>query len=306
MLEFVPLNEETAPLAREVYLPWVERISYYFPISPEKFAQTLFSQPWVHPGKFEMSDEASAVAIDNGKPVGWVQAGYLSGIASIPKGQVDALVRGLVVKEGRKDVGEKLLERALKVLSSREVRAWRAFEHNSGYTFATGIGKAPHNMTDVMEVLSEKGFAPDDTNFVYVTEDLKARPAGKELTDVKPEILVRGWQEWPDGVEWDQFNFTEHGEKVGFATVVTLERLTNWPGEDTLFVKGIAVEDKHHRRGIGHLIMQTLWDYYRPQGIRRIILNTADNNFGAQKFYEAIGFDMPDLVSSLQTPTPNM
>ncbi len=304
MIEYLPLNPETAPLAHKVYLPWVERISYYFPIDAEEFARTLFAQPWVHRADFEISADASQVALEDGKPVGWVQAGYLSGIASIPAGQTDALVRCLMVAPGRKDVGEALLDHALKSLAQREVRAWRAFEHNSGYTFATGIGKASHNMTEVMEVLSERGFAPDDTNFVYVTEDLKARPAGKELAEVKSEVLIRGWQEWPEGVEWDQFNFTERGEKVGYATVVTLERLTSYPGEDTLFVKGIAVEDKHHRRGIGHLIMQTLWDYYRPQGIRRIILNTADNNYVAQKFYEAIGFNMPDLVSSLQVERP--
>ena len=304
MLEFVPLNAETAPLALEVYQPWVERISYYFPISAEGFAHTLFSQPWVHPARFEISPAASQVALEDGKPVGWVQAGYVSGIASIPAGECDALVRCLLVLPGRKDVGRALLAHALKTLAEREVRSWRAFEHSSGYTFATGIGKAPRNMTEVMEVLAERGFAPDDTNFVYVTEDLKARPSGKEVADVKPEILIRGWQEWPEGVEWDQFNFTERGEKVGYATVVTLERLTSYPGEDTLFVKGIAVETQHHRRGIGHLIMQTLWDYYRPLGIRRLILNTADNNYVAQKFYEAIGFNMPDLVSSLQVERP--
>lgn len=306
MLQLVPLNAQTAPLAHEVYLPWVERISYYFPIDADGFVQTLFSQPWVHRADFEISAAASQVALVDGKPVAWVQAGYLSGIPSIPAGETDALIRGLMVAPGRKDVGKALLDHALKSLAQREVRAWRAFEHNSGYTFATGIGKASHNMTEVMELLAEAGFAPDDTNFVYVTEDLKARPTGKELAEVEPEILVRGWQEWPEGVEWDQFNFSERGEKVGFATVVTLERLTCWPGEDTLFVKGIAVEDKHHRRGIGHLIMQTLWEYYRPQGVNRIILNTADNNFGAQKFYEAIGFTMPDLVSSLQTEKPIM
>lgn len=301
MIELVSLTYETVELANAVYRPWTTRVSYYFPIDTLNLAHTLFVQPEVHPARFEMQPDASLVAIQHGEAVGWVQAGYVSDIPTIPEGQCDALLRCLMVAHGRTDVGRDLLDRILEVLAQRPVRAWRAFEHNSGYTFAAGIGKVPHRMTSVMKVLAERGFQPERTNLVYATDSLQTLSKGKDLSAIEVQILPRGWCEPRANVQWDQFNFSEHGEKVGYAIVVPVRRLTGNPTEGALFIKAIAVETQHRRRGIGHLIVSTLWEYYHPQDIKRLVLNTGDENITAQKFYEAVGFQMTDLISSFIT-----
>ncbi len=301
MIEIAGLTHERVELVRAVQQSWAARISYYFPIDSTMLDDTLFAQPEVHPARFEMEPDASLVAIDCGQPVGWLQAGYVSNIPSIPDGEQDALVRCLMVDEGRTDVARELLDRVLEVLARQPVRAWQAFEHNCGYTFATGIGKAPHRMTSVMAVLADAGFQPGDTNLVYATDSLRplSTSRAKELCSIEAQVLPRGWSEQGAAVEWDQFNFFEKSEQVGYATVVPVRRLTGNSTEDALFIKGIAVETEHHRRGIGHLIMSTLWDHYHPEGINRLILNTGDENYTAQKFYEAVGFELTDLISSL-------
>ncbi len=306
MIEIVGLTNESVELVNAVYQPWTARVSYYFPIEAAGLDHTLFAQPEVHPARFQMEPDASLVAIDGGQPVGWVQGGYVSNIPSIPDGERDALIRCLMVAEGRTDVARELLDRALEVLARQPVHAWQAFEHNCGYTFATGIGKAPHRMTSVMAVLAGAGFRSGDINLVYATNSLRSLSPSRAqaLSAIDVQVLPRGWSEPAANVEWDQFNIFEHSEQVGYATVVPVGRLTGMPSEDTLFIKGIAVEPQHHRRGIGHFIMNTLWDYYHPQGINRLLLNTGDNNITAQKFYEAIGFQLTDLISSFVIPPP--
>ena len=302
-IQFEALSSETVEQLAYVYRGWVDHVSYYFPLDVSSLTHTLFVQPEVHPATFEMDAEASAIALQESEPVAWIQAGYLSNIPTIPDGQRDGLIRGLMITEGRKEVGRRLLEHALATLADKSVRAWRAFEHNCGYTFATGIGKAPNRMTDVIELLSEQGFKPEDVNLVYAADSLKLLSKARDPASIAVEFLPGGWTEPQANVHWDQFNFSEHGQKVGYATVVPVRQLTNNPKEQTLFVKGIAVEPLHHRRGIGHLIMSTLWDHYHRLGINQIILNTGDDNIRAQKFYEAIGFQMTDLITSFHHVT---
>ena len=296
-MELVPLTPETVELVAQVYAPWPQRVSYFFPLDTEALRHTLFAQPEVHPATFELAPEASLVALNGAKPVGWVQAGYVRDIPVSPAGATDALIRGLMFAEGRLDVGRALLTRALDVLARRPVRAWRAFEHSSGYTYSTGIGQVAHGTTETIAVLTERGFDREAVNFVYATEALVPRSPEKDLSAIEIRPHLRGWSEERANVEWDRFSFVEHGQEVGFSVVVPVRRLTRNADECTLFIKGIAVEAAQYRRGIGHLIMATLWDHYHPQGIDRLILNTDVGNLRAQGFYEAVGFELTDKTS---------
>ena len=296
-MDLLPLTPETVEPAAAVYSTWQDRVSYYFPIGMEAMAHTLFSHPEVHPATFEMCQDASLVAVDGGEPVGWVQAGYVSDIPPIPDGSVHGLIRCLMIADGRADIGAVLLGRSTEVLSRRSVDGWRAFDHHCGYTFATGIGQLPHQMTDVANLLTGVGFQPDGVNLVYATESLTRRSKDEGLNEIEVDIQLRGWSQPKANVQWDRFAFLEHGQEVGWVVVAPVRRLTQDDSERTLFVKGIAVETEHHRRGIGHLIMATLWDHYHPEGIDRLLLNTDEGNLRAQGFYEAVGFELTDRTS---------
>ena len=296
-MDLLPLTPETVELAAAVYSTWQKRVSYYFPIGTDAMVHTLFSQPEVHPGTFEMCQDASLVAVDGGKAAGWIQTGYVSDIPPLAAGSVHGLIRCLMIADGRTDIGAALLDRAIEALSRRPVDGWRAFDHHCGYTFATGIGQAPHRMVEVTDLLARVGFSQDGVNFVYAAKALEQRPEDKDLSTIEVDIRPRTWAEPRANVQWDLFDFHEHGTNVGSAVVAPVKRLTQDENEQTLFVKGIEVAEAHHRRGIGHLIMTTLWDHYHPQGIDRLLLNTGDDNLRAQGFYEAIGFELTDRTS---------
>jgi ribosomal protein S18 acetylase RimI-like enzyme len=298
MIELTPLSEDSASEAWETYQACAGDVSYYFNIAVERFAASLFEPPQVHPASFHHVAEASVIARETGRPVGWIQAGYLEGGASVPPGERDALIRGVFVEPGRQDVADRLLRHAATALARDPCRKWRAFEHNCGYTFAAGMGRGPQRMTDVVLPLKALGFQSEEDNHVYAGERLEDRPQRDDHADIDIQFLPSGWSEVDGFVRWDQFYFHEHGQTVGYATVVPVSRLTDSPTEDTLFMKGIAVSPQCQRRGIGYLIMRTVWDHYHKHGINRILLNTGSQNFVAQKFYRNIGFELTDIITS--------
>ena len=153
-------------------------------------------------------------------------------------------------------------------------------------------------MTEVVHALRAVGFQTEYDNHVYALRSLKRRPPRSEHQAIETQMLPGGWSEIGGFVRWDQFYFHQQGENVGYATVVPVARLIADANEKTLFMKGIAVAPRHRRRGIGYLIMRTVWDHYRDQGIDCILLNTGDENVVAQRFYRGIGFEMTDMITS--------
>ncbi len=300
-MQLESLTPDNIELVARIYQHWQAHVSYYFSLDVESLSSTLFVQPQVHPAQFDICAEASYIAVEAGEPVGWLQAGYVSRCVSVEDGRTDALIRCLMVSPGRGDIAAALLDKAIEQLKKRPVHGWRAFEHNSGYTFATGMGRAPRRMTQVMQTLTAYGFVADETNFVYATDRLKPFERDELRRGINIDIRPKSWKEARADVDWDAFRFYCRGEEAGYAIVVPVGRLTGNCDETTLFVKGIAVDPAHQRKRLGHLIMQTLWDYYQPHGIRRIILNTGDENTTAQRFYEAIQFDLTDRISSFFT-----
>ena len=124
------------------------------------------------------------------------------------------------------------------------------------------------------------------------------RPPRVEHQAIETQVLPGGWSEIGGFVRWDKFYFHHQRENVGYAIVVPVSRLIDDTNVRTLFMKGIAVAPRHRRRGIGYLIMRTVWDYYRDQGVDWILLNTGDENVVAQRFYRSIGFEMTDVITS--------
>ena len=297
-MQIVALDRDNVPSVHAVYHAAAATVSYYFPVRASVLERALYGQPEVHPAAFEMLPEASLVAYESGKPVGWIHSGYLSDIPAVPAGECDALIRGLLVTEGGDRAARELLRAAVSALGQRRVHAWRAFEHNSGYTFAAGIGKLPHCMGTVADLLDECGFQVEDSNLVYAATSLRLPRRPVNPRSIEVQVQPEGWSEIGGRVRWDWFTFFDGTENVGYATVIPVGRLTENRREDSLFVKGIAVGAGHRRRGIGSLIMRTLWEHYHPRGMNRLILNTGERNYAAQRFYEAIGFEITDRISS--------
>ncbi len=74
--------------------------------------------------------------------------------------------------------------------------------------------------------------------------------------------------------------YTEGGEQVGFARAVTDRATFAW-------IADVYIEDGHRGDGIGKRLVRTILDHPDLQGLRRVMLATAD----AHGLYRQFGFD---------------
>jgi ribosomal protein S18 acetylase RimI-like enzyme len=75
-----------------------------------------------------------------------------------------------------------------------------------------------------------------------------------------------------------------------YARFSSVSAIKNW------HIGDLYVEPNQRKRGIGHKLLQTAVDYATEHKAKYISLNTAKDNFTAQKVYEDFGFDKREFL----------
>ena len=78
--------------------------------------------------------------------------------------------------------------------------------------------------------------------------------------------------------------YTDQGEQIGFARVVTDYATFAW-------IADLYIEDGHRGDGLGKLLVEAILGHPALQGLRRWMLATAD----AHELYRRYGFNEPDV-----------
>lgn len=90
--------------------------------------------------------------------------------------------------------------------------------------------------------------------------------------------------------------FDEEGEKpspVGFVQLYPLyssiRMVKNW------ILNDLFVEAEYRSKGVGKLLVEAAMDMAKGHGAKFLQLETAADNYGAQRLYEAIGFERQSI-----------
>ena len=75
-----------------------------------------------------------------------------------------------------------------------------------------------------------------------------------------------------------------------YARFSSVSTIKNW------HIGDLYVEPNQRKRGIGQKLLQTAIDFASEQKAKFVSLNTAKDNFTAQKVYEDFGFDKRDYL----------
>jgi ribosomal protein S18 acetylase RimI-like enzyme len=75
-----------------------------------------------------------------------------------------------------------------------------------------------------------------------------------------------------------------------YARFSSVSTIKNW------HIGDLYVEPNQRKRGIGQKLLQTAVDFASKQKAKFVSLNTAKDNFTAQKVYEDFGFDKRDYL----------
>lgn len=122
-------------------------------------------------------------------------------------------------------------------------------------------------------------FYNQPSNIELAKEYLKERPDNNEA-----HIFVA----------YDSITFEFLGFTLLYARFSSVSAIKNW------HIGDLYVEPNQRKRGIGQKLLQTAVDFAIEQKAKFVSLNTAKDNFTAQKVYDDFGFDkreyLPDYL----------
>lgn len=91
-------------------------------------------------------------------------------------------------------------------------------------------------------------------------------------------------------VAYDSITSELLGFTLLYARFSSVSAIKNW------HIGDLYVEPSQRKRGIGQKLLQTAVDFAIEQKAKFVSLNTAKDNFTAQKVYEKFGFDKRDYL----------
>ncbi len=69
-------------------------------------------------------------------------------------------------------------------------------------------------------------------------------------------------------------------------------RLSVWTGAPDCWLEDLYVQESARGRGLGRALVEAAFERARSRGCRRIELDTTDDNTGAIRLYESLGFSL--------------
>lgn len=78
------------------------------------------------------------------------------------------------------------------------------------------------------------------------------------------------------------------GKVVGMANA--LFTISTAEGGPVVLLEDVILSGRYRGQGLGRRLVEHVLDWARGQGFRRVTLLTDDDNHGAQRFYECLGF----------------
>jgi ribosomal protein S18 acetylase RimI-like enzyme len=87
----------------------------------------------------------------------------------------------------------------------------------------------------------------------------------------------------------------DHGKILGFATGyekkgIPQEVLTSWKAKRVGYLDLMAVDLQHRKQGIGTVLLKSVLDEFRAQGIDTVHLDVPSEESDAIKLYQRLGF----------------
>ncbi len=207
---------------------------------------------------------------DNDKLLGFVQYGKTAfGFAD--NGEISSdisypIIRNLYFKEGRADVGELLLNDAIKNLGTDE--QVYAFFHYFGMSCFARHGKLFENHTHIDALLKENGFEVEHENVYY--SSVLSESKSSDVT-INESALTKGNQQYID--------FKIDDNQVGGCEVHYID-------DTTAYLRWIYVNGDIVGKGIGTKCMEALKSFLFEKGVVRFDTDTALDNKVAQHYYE--------------------
>lgn len=259
-------------------------IPFFFETTYESFMDSMFSD------KFNdieiLKVNFIKAVIEGDKVIGFIQYGiprfHYSETGKLLKDPNIGVIRNIYFNKEIKDVGNKLVDTALKFFKNNDIENLYAFYHAMGMSCNGNHGKLHADFSFIGQLLYDKAFLVEHEN-VYFSLKMNEKKL-KHQCSSKMEIY-----EQVDNKQ--RFELTDGEEILGSAEIKYLNNFTGIDNEDKVYLVWIGINEEVKKgMGIGTNFIEQIMNYCLSKGYRYMHTDTALNNIRAQKFYERNGF----------------
>jgi ribosomal-protein-alanine N-acetyltransferase len=107
------------------------------------------------------------------------------------------------------------------------------------------------------------------------------------FNEYNPILFMAAYETFPDG-----FLVAEKdGDVVGFLTTIATSLFD-------VKILSLAIDRRYQNKGFASMLMQSLFEVLRTKEVLRILLEVRLSNFGAQRLYLSLGFNLVEVISS--------
>ncbi|MBQ8518283.1 MAG: GNAT family N-acetyltransferase [Agathobacter sp.] len=191
------------------------------------------------------------------------------------------IIRAFYFEKDRKDVGNALLEFAMRELNTDE-RIY-AFFHYFGMSCFARHGKLFESFPWVEEVLKAHGFVVEHENVYY----------SSVINEMQENEIQLDWHEVSKGGQ-QVCDFLRKGKQIGGCEI-------HYVTSDIAYLRWIYLNDDLQNQGLGSKCMDSLKHALKKKGCGRLDTDTALNNHRAQHYYEKKQFIREGITRSYYT-----
>lgn len=195
------------------------------------------------------------------------------------------IIRNLHYEEKDEQIGQRLLENALKFFSNYNINHQHAFYHYFGMSCNGRHGKLHDSCLYIENLLKKYDFMIEHEN-VYYSKDLMVK-----RDDYIDEAITFVYQSMTKGNQ-HYISFYKDDVEIGGAEVHAIANC------NICYLRLIYIKNDFNHQGLGTRCLRKLCYDLKIKGYTQLDTDTAINNVNAQKFYQKLGFDHKGITRS--------
>lgn len=283
-MKIIDIDRDNAKILFDYWNEIGKDVPYFFETTYESFVDSLFFDKFNGMEIFNVNFIKSMVEGD--RVVGFIQYGiprfHYTETGELLIDPNIGVVRNLYFNKEQMDVGNKLIDIALKFFENNEIKNLYAFYHAMGMSCNGNHGKLHEDFNFIDQLLHEMEFQVEHENVYYSIEM-------NERVYINQNNIKLAIHEQVDNRQ--RFELTDGTEILGTAEIKYLNGYTGIVNDDKVYLVWIGINEKVQKGiGIGTSFIEQIMNYCLSKGYKYMHTDTALNNTRAQKFYEKNGF----------------
>jgi Acetyltransferases len=274
-MEIISINKENCNKLKGYWNELSKNIPYFYPVTIDELTYSLLEDRRYGERIFNYLE--SYLIEESGEILGFIQFGKPH-IYWDTKGEKIynpniGVIRNIYFNEDRSDVGRIMLNKAEDFFNNNNFDNCFAFNHVLGLSCNAYHGKLHESKSYIAKLLGEYGYNIEHEN-VYYTIDLNT------IHQVEIDENIKMIKSGMNKDNKEVISFIYNNKKIGESVVLYLDKIK------TVYMNTIWINSSYSNKGFGSKFIKLICNDLKENGYKKLDLDTAKSNLGAQRFYK--------------------